>query len=134
MCREVECLSRRFPNRKSSDAGSAAVQRTCICSAAAPGGAPGDALSCWWRHTLPFVSVTPQLVRAVTQWTHATQLSNFDNALLCSAFKFYYTIARLSGAFLHFSLFLITTEKCSKLGARAQCRDALSLLRSASSL
>lgn len=41
-------------------------------------------------------------VRTVMQRTHATQLSNFDNALLCSAFKFLLYHRSLS-AFLHFS-------------------------------
>lgn len=92
------------------------LHRTCT---AAPGGAPADALSCRWRHTVPFVSVTPQPVRAVTQWTRATQLSNFDNALLCSAFKFYYTFAR-ELALSYVSPSLLTTEKCSECEAQAQ--------------
>lgn len=98
MRREVECSpTRQFPNRKSS------MQEAQRCSTRA---VPRPRQSPSGRCT--FMLVTSLLtfrqrhpVRAVMQRTHATQLSNFDNALLCSAFKFLLYHCSLS-AFLHF--------------------------------
>lgn len=60
-------------------------------------------------------------VIAVTQWTRAAQLSNFDNALLCSAFKFYSPPPVCRGAFLRFSPSLCRLKNVLN-AARAQHR------------
>lgn len=74
-------------------------------------------------------------VIAVTQWTRTAQLSNFDNALLCSAFKFYLP-SPVCWRFLTFlSLSLRSLKNAlnamrERSYTRAHRLDALSLLLS----
>lgn len=94
MRREVECFPVESPQCRKR---SAAAHVQCSARGRAPSGRctfmlVTSLLTFRQRHT----------VRAVMQRTHAAQLSNFDNALLCSAFKFLLYQRSLS-AFLHFS-------------------------------